>query len=95
MRHVTRAILAVAISVLIATEALADVGDILFDNQYATNASSNDPYATTAGLIWIDTGNGVPFKVPNPQDMNNTTWDLNIELLGGTMPGNLARLVRA
>ena len=73
--------------------------DIMFDNYFNT---SNDPHATTNGLIWIDTGNGVPFRVPNlavingdsyPPPASDTIWDLNIELLGGTTSSDLALLV--
>ena len=74
-------------------------GDFLFENYFN---SSNDPHATTNGLIWIDTGNGVPFLTPNPvysydgdyppPASDSTSWDLNIELLGGTSPSSLADL---
>ncbi len=101
MRLIATTILTVAVFTLLAAAAAAAAGDIMFDNQYATNASSTDPHATTAGLIWIDTGNGVPFKVPNlavengdnfPPPASDCAWDLNIELLGGTTPDNLADL---
>ena len=98
MRSVTTAILAAAIAAVAASAAQADSqGDFMFLNYFN---SSNDPHATTNGLIWIDTGNGVPFLTPNPAysetswppPASDTIWDLNIELVGGTTPDNLAEL---
>ena len=95
MRHVMTVLCITAVIVLAAsaTRALANSGDIQFDNQFGPG--SNDPYATAMGCIWINTGNGVLFKVPNlavengdgfPPPASDCAWDLNIELLGGTTP---------
>ena len=96
-RHCHRGAFAVAASA--AAQADNSQGDFLFENYFN---SSNDPHATTNGLIWIDTGNGVPFLTPNPvysydgdyppPASDSTSWDLNIELLGGTLPSSLADL---
>ncbi len=97
MRFVIRFLFTMAIVVLAASASRILAGDIEFDNYFN---SSQDPDATTNGLIWIDTGNGVPFLVPNlavgddfPPPASDTIWDLNIELLGGLTASNLTRLV--
>ncbi len=102
MRRVMTVLCITAVIVLVAsaTRALATSGDIEFDNQFGPG--SNDPHAAAMGCIWINTGNGVLFKVPDlavengdgfPPPASDCAWDLNIELLGGTTPTNLARLV--
>ncbi len=99
MRRVMTVLCTAAVVVLAASATRALAQDIILDNYFNT---SNDPHATTNGLIWINTGNGVPFLVPNtatangdnfPPPASDTIWDLNIELLGGTTQSNLARLV--
>ena len=64
MRRAMTVLCITAVVVLAASATWADsTGDFMFENYFN---SSNDPHATTNGLIWIDTGNGVPFQTPNP-----------------------------
>ncbi len=99
MRRVMTVLCTAAVIALAASAARANSqGDFEFDNY---SNSSNNPNATSNGLIWINTGNGVPFLTPNPvysyggdypPPASDMTWDLNIELLGGTSPSSLADL---
>ena len=51
-------------------------------------ANQTNPYATTQGAIWIDTGSGPQIMQQSDDDIT----DINFEILGGTTPSNLQLL---
>jgi hypothetical protein len=81
-----------ALVVLAATAAQADNLRIFFASTF--NTTNTGPTATTGGLVFLNTGSGpVLWNNVGYDDPNySPAHDLNIELLAGTTPTNLAHI---
>ena len=67
-------------------QATGDMGQVCFEG----GSNQTNPYATTNGAIWLDTGSG-PHLIPDSNG-DNMNSDINFEWLGGTSSINLQLL---